>query len=195
LYLRLLSQGLAPLPPADVALRARLLVEEEAAPGVLHARLRAADPDSAARISPRDRVRLVRALEVEQLTGRPLSAHLANHVQTRAERPLRVVFLDPPDAVLRAGLIDRTEAMLRAGLVEEARALRERFGPVRPLDALGYKEALELIDGRFPPRELGERIVRASRRFARRQRTWFNKATGVVRVDTLEGARALITRS
>jgi tRNA dimethylallyltransferase len=121
--------------------------------------------------------------------------HLTSHAEARAQRPLRVIFLDPPDAVLSAALERRTEAMLRAGLVEEARALRDRYGPVRPLDALGYKESLALVDGRFPPRELGERIVRASRQFARRQRTWFNKAPGVERVETAEAARALLTRS
>jgi len=195
LYLRLLTTGLAPLPPADDALRARLLAEEEAAPGALHARLTAIDPASAARIAPRDRVRLVRALEVAERSGRPLSQHLAAHAAARADRPLRVVYLDPPDDALCAALERRTEAMMRAGLVDEARGLRARFGPVRALDALGYKEALELVDGRFHPSELGARIVAASRQFARRQRTWFGKAPGALRVVDAAAARAALSRS
>jgi len=178
LYLRALTTGLAPLPPADDALRARLTAEEAGAPGVLHARLRELDPESAERLAPRDLVRVVRALEVQTLTGRSLSAHHAAHAAARGERALSVFVLDPPEPVLRTALVRRTEQMLAQGLVEEATALRARWGAVRPLDSVGYKEALERVDGRLPPGELAERIVLASRQFARRQRTWWRKLAG-----------------
>lgn len=192
LYLRLLSTGLAKLPAADDQLRASLLRQEREQPGMLHARLREIDPESAARLAPRDLVRLVRAVEVFELSGASLSAQLDAHAKTRDDRELRVVYLDPPAETLQAALATRTEAMIRAGLVEEARALRVRWGEVRPLAALGYKEALELVDGKFHPSELGQRIVVASRQFARRQRTWFGKAPGVVRVEDHVAARAAL---
>ncbi len=191
LYCRLLETGLAPLPEADEGLRAALHAEELAAPGALHARLAAIDPRTAERLSPRDRVRVIRALEVHRLSGRPLSEHLAEHAASRAARRLDVFLLEPSDAALRASLHGRAEAMLSAGLIAEARGLRERFGPVRPLEAVGYKEALQLVDGRFHASELTDRIVQASRQFARRQRTWWRK---LVAAERAERAEALLPR-
>jgi tRNA dimethylallyltransferase len=195
LYLRMLERGLAPLPAADDALRATLLAEEEEEPGRLHRRLSQVDPASAARLQPRDRVRIVRALEVHALSGRPLSAHLEEHVARRSERPLSVIRLEPPEAVMGAALAARTEAMLSAGLVEEARALRARYGPVRPLGSVGYKEALELCDGRFHPSELGGRITTATRQFARRQRTWWRSVAAATTVADAAGVRAALERA
>ncbi len=183
LYLRALGSGLAELPSADDALRARLLGEEAAAPGTLHARLREVDPASAARIAPRDHVRLVRALEVHATTGRTLSAHFAEHAASRRQRPLDVLVLDPSIEEHAHAIEQRAEEMLRQGLVDEARALRERFGPVPVLDSVGYKEALATVDGKLHPSELGAAIARATRQFARRQRTWFKKAPGARQFD------------
>jgi tRNA dimethylallyltransferase len=183
LYLRLFTTGLAELPEADDALRGQLIADEAGTPGALHARLREIDAESAARIAPRDLVRLVRALEVHALTGRPLSSHLQAHAAARAEQSLPILLLDPPDDVLRAALVTRTQGMVHAGLVEEARALREKHGAVRPLEAVGYQQALELVDGAFAAAELVPRITTASWQFARRQRTWFRKAPGVVRYE------------
>lgn len=176
LYWRALTTGLAELPPADDALRASLSAEEAAEPGRLHARLAGVDPSSAARIAPRDTLRVVRALEVHVVSGRPLSEHLAAHAATRTDRHVETVVLDRSDEQLRAAITVRAAAMVGSGLVEEARALRDRWGPVRPLDAVGYKEALQLVDGVFAPSELLPRIVTATWQFARRQRTWFRKA-------------------
>jgi tRNA dimethylallyltransferase len=196
LYLRVFCRGLAELPEADDALRARLSADEDAEPGQLHRRLAEVDPASAARIAPRDRVRLLRALEVHALTGRPLSAHHAEQSATSRAPPLFV--LDPPDDALRAAIIARASAMVQAGLVEEARQLRERHGPVRPLEAVGYKEALEHERGAFGVGELVPRITTATWQFARRQRTWFKKAPNARRFTDgralLEEARVLLSR-
>ena len=179
LYWRALTTGLAGLPSADDALRASLSAEEAARPGSLHARLASVDPPSAARIAPRDTLRIVRALEVHTVSGRPLSEHLAAHAATRTDRHVQTIVLDRSDEQLRSAIEQRAVAMLDAGLVEEARALRDHWGAVRPLDAVGYKEALQLVDGHFASGELCPRIVTATWQFARRQRTWFRKAGAV----------------
>jgi len=171
LYWRALTEGLAELPPADDALRARLAADEEAAPGTLHARLTSVDPTSAARIAPRDLVRLVRALEVHELSGVPLSRH--HEMQARSAEPVTTVFLDRPDDELRASIDRRARQMIADGLVEEARATRRRYGPVRPLDAVGYKQAL---DDSLTAASLPAAIATATWQFARRQRTWFKKS-------------------
>ena len=188
LYLRALSDGLAELPSADASLRAELEHAEDAVPGALHAKLALVDAVSAARLQPRDRVRLVRALEVHALTGRPLSHWLAEHAASRADRPLVHVVIDPPRELHDAALQRRTGGMIEAGLVAEARALRDRFGAARPLQAVGYKEALAFVDGELTDAELAARILQATRQFARRQRTWWRKlANATVVIDT-EGA-------
>ncbi len=142
-------------------------------------------------------MRLVRALEVHALTGRTQSSHFCKRTRRRAwAKRLPVVAASiRPTPSLRAALVTRTDAMIRAGLVEEAKSLRaKRHGPVRPLDAVGYKEALQLVYNRFHPSELGARIETASHQFAKRQRTWFQKVSAVVRVSTREDARAALER-
>src|SRR5262249_37147089 len=111
LYLRALHFGLFDAPARDEALRERLLAKEHARPGCLHLQLRAVDPQSAARIDSADLVRLVRALEVYELTGIPLSEHHAAH-ERNPRHPMRILFLDPPDAELSTRIASRAEVML-----------------------------------------------------------------------------------
>jgi tRNA dimethylallyltransferase len=177
LYLRALRFGLVDAPPRDVALRERLYDEERAHPGALHARLGAVDPESAARLQPRDLVRLVRALEVEALTGVPLSRHHAAHAPV--ERHATQVLVLDPRAELDARIAARTAAMIAAGLADETRALVERYGAALPaLSSVGYRETVALLDGRLTAAEWAPAIVRSTRRYARRQRTWFRKEPG-----------------
>jgi tRNA dimethylallyltransferase len=186
LYLRALRWGLFEAPGRDEALRRALLDEERARPGALHARLAAVDPASAARLAPRDLVRLVRALEVHALTGRPISAHHAAHAPV-ARHAMRVFVIDPDPAWLEARIAARVGAMLSAGLVDEAVALRARYGPgIAVLQAVGYKEALLHADGHLTAAALAPTIVRATRRYARRQRTWFRKEPDARFVPTAE---------
>ena len=194
LYLRLWLEGLAPLPSADEPLRTRLREEEAIRPGVLHEKLRALDPETAARLAPRDLVRVVRALEVHALTGTPLSTHLRAHAVDRDKATLPIFVLDPPDDVLREALTTRARHMLEEGLVEEARALRIEYGDARPLGAVGYKEALEHLDGKIAAADLVERIVTSTWQFARRQRTWFHKAPGAQRFSDVASVETAIAR-
>ena len=181
LYLRALVEGIAEAAAPDLELRAELRAEAASAgwPS-LHARLVAVDPEAAARIHPTDGVRIERALEVHTLTGEPLSLWQARH---RAEGPrheLRAVVLDP-GAALEERIAARTRAMLEQGLVEETRALLALGRDLKPLGALGYKEALAHIDGRLTADALPEVIRTATRRFAKRQRNWFNQLKSAIR--------------
>jgi tRNA dimethylallyltransferase len=176
LYLRALLVGLFDGPSRDPALRRRLeATAERFGDARLHRLLRRVDPGAAARIEPRDRLRVVRALEVFAATGRPISEQ-----QSAGARPLEgfrtlVVGLRPAREALRRAVQARTRAMLAAGLVDETRALLARGLPAeaRPLQSIGYRQALAVIRGELPPEEAERSIVTDTMRFAKRQMTWF----------------------
>lgn len=175
LYLRALRFGLVEAPPCDEALRQRLTETERVEPGSLFRRFCEIDAEGAKRIGERDLVRLIRALEVYELTGTPLSQLYAS--QDAAERvAMRVLVLDPPMEQLTARIVERTEGMLRRGLIEETQRLRAQYGlAIRPLAAVGYAEISAFLDGKLRSSELAAAIVRATRQYARRQRTWWKK--------------------
>ena len=175
LYLRALRYGLVDAPASDDALRERLLEAERVEPGSLHRRLLEVDAISAAKIAPRDLVRLVRALEVFELTGTPIS-QLHQSQGEREQVPMRVLVLDPPMDELTQRIGDRTEQMLRRGIIEETRRLRLEYGAgIRALAAVGYAEVSSFLDGIIRSAELSTAIVRATRQYAKRQRTWWRK--------------------
>lgn len=176
LYLRALLVGLFEGPPRDEALRRRLeAIGDRFGDEKLHRLLGRVDPAAAGRIGPRDRVRVVRALEVYRVTGRPISEE-----QRRGSEPLRgyrtlVVGLDPGRAALRAAIEARTRQMLAQGLVDEVRGLLSRgTDPLaRPLQAIGYRQALSVLQGEMRLEDAEGAIVSATLRFAKRQMTWF----------------------
>lgn len=183
LYLRALRDGLAPLPPADPDLRQRLADEAEVGGSeALHARLADIDPPSAARIHPHDAKRIIRALEVAETTGRPLS-----HAFAPAPNPLfesRLMIVDLPRAALYERIDRRVERMFAEGIIEETRVARGRpggFGPTAR-QAAGYAEALDLLEGRIDLAEAVQRTQRRTRQLAKRQLTWlrsFSAATWI----------------
>jgi len=176
LYLRALVVGLFDGPPRDEALRRRLeALGDRFGDERLHRLLRRVDPVAAERIRPRDRVRVLRALEVYRATGRPISEE-----QRRGSEPLRgyltlVVGLDPGRAALRAAIEVRTREMLDRGLIEEVRGLVSRgTDPLaRPLQAIGYRQVLSVLRGEMTVDEAERAIVAATLRLAKRQMTWF----------------------
>ena len=180
LYVRALLYGLFDGPPADAALRARLEAEADAAPdgtASLWTRLSAVDPTAAARIDRRDRVRLVRALEVHELTGEPISVHQERHDYKNA--PLRYaargIGLAPPRPELHRRIEARVDEMLAAGLEAEVRALGAAgydFG-LRAFSAIGYREMCAYVQGKLSLAELAPAIKSATKRYARRQLSWF----------------------
>lgn len=176
LYLRALREGLAPTPPHDPDLRRRLRAELDAlGPEALHDRLAAVDPQTAGRLAPRDRQRIGRALEVHELTGRPLSWWHARTPATPAAESWTVleVVVDPLE--LRARIATRTAWMFAHGLIEETQALLAAGAeePLRALRAIGYDEAMEVIARRLDLPAAEARVNQRTARLAKRQRTWF----------------------
>ncbi|MBX6313239.1 MAG: tRNA (adenosine(37)-N6)-dimethylallyltransferase MiaA [Isosphaeraceae bacterium] len=174
LYLKALLRGLFEGPAADPERRRGL--EEEAdrlGDTALHRRLAALDPVTAARLHPNDRRRVIRALEVIAVTGRPLSA-----LQTEHERPaegVTVFALERPREVLHDRINRRVMQMFADGLVEEVRRLQAGPRPLHPVPAqgVGYREVLALLAGEASRDETIARIQARSRQFAKRQMTWF----------------------
>jgi tRNA dimethylallyltransferase len=189
LYLKALLRGLFDGPPADPVLRDQLTYEAERwGPGALHQRLAQVDPASAGRLHPNDVRRVVRALEVWELTGRPISAWQQQWERggpgvsevvapACAPRPalVRCLWLDLPRSELYARINTRVHEMFAAGLVDEVRALRGLARPVsnEAAQALGYKEVFAYLDGRATLHETIARVQTRSRNFAKRQLTWF----------------------
>lgn len=176
LWVRALIYGLAQAPRADEALRAkhRALAEEQGR-AALHARLAQVDPASAARLAPNDFVRVSRALEVFELTGAPLSRLQAAHGFREQRLPARLIGVARERAELDRLIGERVRSMLQAGWVDEVRSLRERgFAAARAMSSVGYRQISDALSGPAAPdaAALGDAIARATRVFARRQRTW-----------------------
>ncbi len=178
LYFRALTRGLFPGPAANAALRARLeRVGERRGNAWLHGVLRRHDPDSAARISAADRKRMIRAIEVLALTGRPLTAHFADTVPPLPEFEVIAVALTMPLEALEPRLARRVDAQFAAGLEDEVRGLLACGVPrqARPFGGLVYRQLIEELDGVRPRAATRDLIVRENRRYARRQLIWFRK--------------------
>lgn len=198
LYFKALQEGLDVLPPADAAIRARLDAEAAAA-GVpaLHARLAALDPITAARLKPNDAQRIQRALEIHELSGRPMSALLAQAPKTELPFALLPIALEPSDrSVLHARIAARFDAMLGhagGGLIAEVAALRAR-GDLHPelpsMRCVGYRQAWAYLDGEFDKAALREKGIAATRQLAKRQLTWLRAMPQRIVVDCLDSHAA-----
>lgn len=184
-YLKAMLQGLFEGPAVDPALRARL--EQRYAlegPTALHGELTRIDPRSAERVHPNDRKRVVRALEVFEQTGRPLSEWQRtwgwHGAAASSASSARLIGLSLDVQLLDERIARRAALMLDAGWVEEALAIRAGggFGPTASA-ALGYAEVLEYADGRLDRASCEQRIVLGTRQFARKQRTWLRKFTQI----------------
>jgi tRNA dimethylallyltransferase len=182
LYVRALLRGLWAGPSADWTLRARL--EEEArlsGDEILHRRLTAVDPASAARLNPRDRAKIIRALEVHQLLGRPLSDLHREH--GFGERPFATLLLGLIRArpALYRRIEARVEQELAKGLLEETRGLLARgYGRhLGSMKGLGYRQMAGYLEGEYDYEEAVRRLKRDTRRFAKRQLTWFRREPGL----------------
>jgi tRNA dimethylallyltransferase len=199
-YLQAFVRGLFGGPPVDPALRAELVerVRSEGAASV-HAELARVDPAAAERIHPNDEKRVLRALEVFRQTKRPISAWQREwgwHGSTAAPRAVRLFGVERPDAELDARIAARTRDMLARGWVEEAVRVRAQpgFGPTS-IQALGYREVLRHADGELTKAEVETQIATRTRRFARRQRTWYRKFADTVWLDPVEGAVGELQRA
>ncbi len=194
-YLRAVLYGLFAGPAAAPALRARL-AEEAGAAGVpaLWERLLTVDPAAAAKIDRNDLVRITRALEVYELTGRPISEHQRAHDFTKLPRryDTRIIGLAPPPAELRARIDARVDAMIAAGLVDEVRGLAARgySCELRAFAAIGYREVCAMLRGELAQEMLADAIKRSTRRYARRQLVWFRSDPTVAWYTSAAGVDA-----
>jgi tRNA dimethylallyltransferase len=183
LYVRAVIDDLD-FPGTDPELRARLEAElAEVGPAALHARLAACDPVAAASILPSNGRRIVRALEVTEMTGRPFSASMPSYDD--AEDDAAQVGLAVPRPELDERIAVRVERMWSAGLVDEVRRLEPyglRSGPTASR-ALGYAQVLRFLSGEWTEERAREETVRATRRFARRQESWFRRDPRVRWID------------
>ena len=180
-YLRALLDGLFPGPSRNEALRARLSRRESRKPGSLHRLLGRFDPLAAGRIHPRDSHKLIRALEVCLLTrGSITSAFAAGRDRLEGFRVLKIA-VDPPREALYARLDERCRRMFNGGLIDEVRRiLLLGFSPeVKPLESHGYRQALQYLRGELSLDEAVLHAQRNTRRYAKRQWTWFRQEPGM----------------
>jgi tRNA dimethylallyltransferase len=189
LYYRALVRGLLPRPPADQALRASLQAEIQAAgPEALHRRLQALDPDAAIRLHPRDALRVSRALEVALQTGSPglRSGAGAWGESPRAGYRVAAVGLTAPRPALYAALDARVDRMLAEGLLDEVRNLLDAgFAPSLPaLQGIGYRHLAPVIRASGGLAAAVLAMKRDTRRYAKRQLTWFAREPEVTWIET-----------
>jgi tRNA dimethylallyltransferase len=183
LYFRALARGLFPGPGADPVMRARLDASA-ARHGVehLHRLLRRVDPESAARIMPRDQKRLVRALEVYWTTGRPLSRHFADTTSLIADCDVLAIALWLPAEETAARVARRVEEQFARGVVAEVERLLAAGVPpeARPFGGLVYRQLMEMRRGVRDEAATRALIVQENRRYARRQLIWFRKEPNLI---------------
>ncbi|GAB6068509.1 tRNA (adenosine(37)-N6)-dimethylallyltransferase MiaA [Methylothermus subterraneus] len=193
LYFHALLKGLAPLPEADPELRRAIDAEAERLGWpALHAKLAKVDPQAALRIHPNDPQRIQRALEVYQLTGRPLSAFW--QVEPRLElpfRPVKIVICPRDRALLHRRIAERFSAMLAQGLVEEVKTLYRR-GDLHPglpaIRSVGYRQVWGYLAGEYDFAAMVDRALAATRQLAKRQLTWLRREREALWLEPGEAA-------
>jgi tRNA dimethylallyltransferase len=194
LYVRAALEDLD-FPGTDVAVRARLEAElDKLGPAALHARLGGLDPAAAAAILPSNGRRIVRALEVIEISGRPFLATLPAYGQSR---PAAQIGLTLPRPELDRRITARVDRMWRAGFEAEvrnlaARGLRQGRTASR---ALGYQQMLRHLDGDYTLDQARQQTIKATRRFARRQESWFRRDPRIRWLDATEGGATLAERA
>ncbi len=178
LYLRALLEGLSDAPARSEELRARLEAGANARSlQYLHRVLRRLDPEAALRIGSRDRPKMIRAIEVCLLTGRPLSEiHRSGRTPLEGYHPIKIG-LQPPRAALYDRIERRTQTMLDRGWLEEVAGLIRNGVPqnAKPFDFIGYSELRAHLEGTVTLAAATKAIAQATRRYAKRQLTWFRK--------------------
>jgi tRNA dimethylallyltransferase len=182
LYLRALLEGLADAPERSERLRARLDGSvKRRGHAHLHRLLRRLDPAAAARISPNDTQKLIRALEVCLIAGRPLTEiHRAGREPLQGHVPIKIG-LHPPRGALHERIARRMQEMLERGWLAEIAALIARGTPVsaKPFEFIGYRELRAHLVGEKSLEEAAQAITLATRQYAKRQMTWFRRESGV----------------
>lgn len=178
LYIRVLLHGIVDVPPT-ASVRPSLVREwKQLGPEWMHRRLATVDPESAARLPVNDVMRVIRALEIRMLTGQKASDVRRAHQFAPARYSFTLWFLDPGPA-LEERLAQRTRAMFEGGLVEETeRLVAAGYRDTAPMKSVGYRQALAVVDGQMTRAEAEAATLLETRRYAKRQRTWFRREEG-----------------
>ncbi len=188
LYFNALNNGLAELPEADAAVRAKLDAElislgKEA----LHQRLANIDPESAARIHPNDPQRIQRALEVYEITGKPLTAYFAEVQQAIPYRIIKLIVAPKERKTLHDIIASRFHHMLEQGLIEEVEMLVNRGDLTEKMPsirAVGYRQVWAYLHGDYDEATMIDKGIIATRQLAKRQFTWLRRETDALHLDT-----------
>jgi tRNA dimethylallyltransferase len=187
LYIRAMTEGLLEAPGADEELRRRLhaRAEVEGSEG-LHRQLSEVDPETAVRLHPNDLTRIVRALEVYEQSGRPLSEIQQDH--QFGDRPYRVlkIGLEADRAQLYARINQRAEQMFAEGLIEEVESLLASgySAELKTMKTIGYRQVISLLEGRCSKEKALEDVQQATRRYAKQQITWLRQDKSMIWVDS-----------
>jgi tRNA dimethylallyltransferase len=195
-YLRALIDGLAPGPQRDENLRTGLRQRESRRPGSIHRLLRRLDPPTAARIHANDVPKVMRALEICLSARRPATdVFAAGRDPLQGFRVLKIG-LFPDREQLYSRLAQRMEKMFAAGLIEETASIRARgyAETCKPFESIGYKQALQAIHGELSPRDALFYAARETRRYAKRQMTWFRQEPGIEFVSGFGDDPAIIEK-
>jgi len=196
LYLRALLHGLAAFPPVDLLLRRQLEAwASKVGAEVLHRRLREVDAVTAARLPEGDSLRVIRALEIFEQTGKPASAHWREHRFQEERYAYGYFLLSPERAWLYEAINQRVEQMFEAGLLAEVEGLlRMGFRHAPGMKSVGYREALEVLDGKLSEAKARTLVAQNTRHYAKRQLTWFRKEERAERIPSPYGAEVLLKR-
>ncbi len=180
LYIRALLRGLFQLPgdrKVRDQLHRRLQIEGLSQ---LYRELKEIDPEYAEKISPNDRIRIVRALEVFYISSKTFSEWSREHGHQERRYPFKMYVLSPPREELYRRIEVRTAEMLREGWITEVLSLRRRYPPdIKPMQSIGYREINAMLDGDLEPELLLQKIVKNTKSYAKRQLTWFKKEEGI----------------
>ena len=187
LYIRGLIDGLIDAPSADESLRESLYAyEKDFGEGALYRRLQQADPEQAKIIHPNNLVRIIRAIEVFELGGVPLSVLQKQHAFSDSPYRVLKLYLDPPRPLLDLRIDQRVDQMMSDGLFTETRQLLDRgYTPdLKALKTIGYRESIECLRGELTVDDTIAKIKLETRQYARRQETWFRKEKSIISVDS-----------
>ena len=198
LYFNALTEGLAQLPPANTDIRAELEQQMQTkGKQAMHKQLQIIDPVSAARIHMNDPQRIQRALEVFQVTGRPLSSFF-NQPHESPYRFLKIILSPVDRSILHKRIEDRFHAMIDQGLIEEVIHLRERGDldlSMPSMRCVGYRQVWQYLEGETKFSEMLEHSIAASRQLAKRQLTWLRKNNDAICFDPAEKKLPVVLKS
>jgi tRNA dimethylallyltransferase len=197
LYLRALFEGISPIPPGDPEVRQALRdrLEAEGLPA-LAAELRSVDPETAARIGPGDAQRILRALEVAIVCGEPLSVYISRQPFGSQRIAATRVGLTLPRGILYDQIAERVVRMVEKGWVEEVAGLLSGglSADLPAFQAIGYRQLVQYLEGTWSLDRAKAETIRATRRFAKRQETWFRKETDITWFSAQDLNRLLLSR-